>query len=148
MNMGLLSRNRHDRRVVYSRNAGNPQWRAIDSLVREFAPTLLLRDALRSLPGVRAAFVFGSVARGDARADSDIDVLICADALPDRALGAVLLDLALLVDRKLDIKRYDSAGLRREAKSRASFLRAALAGPKIWLIGSAGDLPVRVRKTA
>ena len=42
------------------------------------------KDELRRL-GVSHAAVFGSVARGEARADSDIDVL--ADLDPDRALG-------------------------------------------------------------
>jgi predicted nucleotidyltransferase len=36
--------------------------------------------------GVRAVVVFGSVARGDFHDTSDVDVLIVADGLPERAL--------------------------------------------------------------
>ena len=36
---------------------------------------------------VRAVVVFGSVARGDFHEASDVDVLLVADALPDRALA-------------------------------------------------------------
>lgn len=36
--------------------------------------------------GVRAVVVFGSVARGDFHDSSDVDVLLIADGLPDRAL--------------------------------------------------------------
>ncbi|MGI9032857.1 MAG: nucleotidyltransferase domain-containing protein [Acidimicrobiales bacterium] len=36
--------------------------------------------------GVRAVVVFGSVARGDFNRWSDVDVLVIADHLPDRAL--------------------------------------------------------------
>jgi predicted nucleotidyltransferase len=39
---------------------------------------------LRAL-GVRHAAIFGSVARGDARADSDVDVLVDLD--PERPMG-------------------------------------------------------------
>jgi predicted nucleotidyltransferase len=36
--------------------------------------------------GIRAVVVFGSVARGDFHDSSDVDVLIVADRLPERAL--------------------------------------------------------------
>jgi hypothetical protein len=42
------------------------------------------RDLALRVPGVRAVVVFGSVARGDFNKWSDIDVLVVADALPDR----------------------------------------------------------------
>lgn len=35
-----------------------------------------LRTALRTEPGVRAAVLFGSLARGDDRAESDVDLLV------------------------------------------------------------------------
>lgn len=43
-------------------------------------------DCQQRVP-VRAAVVFGSVARGDWTDESDIDVLVVADGLPDTALG-------------------------------------------------------------
>ena len=55
---------------------------------------MLLPDVLRTLQaneaelrrrGVRHAAVFGSVARGETRVDSDIDVLVDLD--PDRPMG-------------------------------------------------------------
>src|SRR5687767_6452077 len=74
--MGLVRRDVDGRRVVYRRVDDNRQWRAIESLVAEYAPGLVLRDALNDVPGIHAAFIFGSQARGDARPDSDIDLLI------------------------------------------------------------------------
>lgn len=43
-------------------------------------------DGIDSSLGVRAVVVFGSVARGDFHSSSDVDVLVVADNLPDRAL--------------------------------------------------------------
>lgn len=43
-------------------------------------------EALDPALDVRAVVVFGSVARGDFHDSSDIDVLVIAGALPDRAL--------------------------------------------------------------
>ncbi len=51
-------------------------------------------DALASkLPDIRAAVVFGSVARGDWNKWSDIDVLIVADTLPDDSRARIELSL-------------------------------------------------------
>ena len=47
--------------------------------------TLQAHEAELRRRGVRHAAVFGSVARGEARADSDIDVLV--DLAPDPAMG-------------------------------------------------------------
>ncbi len=38
-----------------------------------------LRDELSRIPGARAVIVFGSVARGDYRPDSDVDILLVVE---------------------------------------------------------------------
>lgn len=139
--LGLLRRRTEGRHTVVSCNQQHPQWTALTSLVQAYAPALVLRDALAAVPGVEAAFIFGSFARCDERPDSDIDLLIYGDALPDRELGKALLDAALVLDRPVDAKRYDSASFRRDIGLKASFLPSALAGPKLWLVGSPDDLP-------
>lgn len=140
--MGLVRREGDGRRIVYVRDSAHPQWSAIDSLVGAYAPADVLRDVLRDVPGVEAAFLFGSRARGDARPDSDIDLLVYGDAIQDGDLGGALLDASLVLAHPVDTKRYDRATFLRDAQPGASFLPIALAGPKQWLIGSERDLPV------
>jgi predicted nucleotidyltransferase len=139
--MGLVRREAEGRRFFYVRDSDNPQWRAIDLLVGAYAPAEVLRDVLRDVPGVEAAFIFGSMARGDARPDSDIDLLIYGDSIPDGAVGRALLDAAVILDRPVDAKRYNRERFLREAHPDVSFLPRALAGPKHWLIGSEDVLP-------
>lgn len=139
--MGLVRREVDGRRVVYRRDDTNRQWRALESLVAEYAPGLVLRDALRDVPGIDAAFVFGSVARGNARPDSDIDLLVLGDGIDDGELGAALLQTALVLDRPVDLKRYDAERFVRDRVPGASFLPAALAGPVHFIIGSPEALP-------
>jgi predicted nucleotidyltransferase len=139
--LGLLERARDAARVLITRNAAHPQWTALASLVREYGSALVLRDALADVPGLRAAFVFGSYARRDARPDSDIDLLLFGDAVPDRDLGRALLDAALVLDRPVDAKRYDTPAFLKAALEAGGFLPAALRGPKLWLAGSPTDLP-------
>ena len=145
--MGLVRREREGRRVVYVRSGYTPQWRAIESLVGEYGIPLLIRDALVDVPGIEAAFIFGSLARGDARPDSDVDLLVYGD--PElSALGHAIGDLALVLDRRLDVKTYDRARFVRDNRVGASFLPSALAGPRLWVSGSDRDLPIEERRAA
>lgn len=65
---------------------------AVAAAVRPLAPRL------RSELGVAALYVFGSVARGDARSDSDIDVLVEFDG---PATFARFMDLKALLEDTL-----------------------------------------------
>jgi predicted nucleotidyltransferase len=65
------------------------------------------RAAIRALAakrGIENVRVFGSMARGDAGADSDIDLLVSLP--PGRsglALGGLLMDIQDLTQRKVDV---------------------------------------------
>lgn len=147
--MGLVRREREGRRVTYVRSGYTPQWRAIEALVGEYGIPLLLRDALADVPGIEAAFIFGSLARGDARPDSDVDLLVYGESIAGKAFSKATRDIALSLDRRVDIKLYDEAAqFLADARPGASFLPNALAGPKIWLIGSDLALPVTLRLRA
>ena len=64
---------------------------------------------LASQHGARNVRVFGSAARGEAGTDCDIDFLV--ELEPDRTLfdlGALVMDLQDLLDRKIDIVTDDS----------------------------------------
>ncbi|ACL17096.1 nucleotidyltransferase family protein [Methanosphaerula palustris] len=85
------------------------------------------RDEIISMAeqrGARNIRIFGSIARNEARPDSDIDLLIDLD--PDRSLldvGGLAMDLSRLLDRPVDI--VTEAGLR--DRIRARVLREARA---------------------
>ncbi|MFL5537616.1 MAG: nucleotidyltransferase family protein [Longimicrobiaceae bacterium] len=146
--MGLVRREREGRRVTYVRSGYTPQWRAIEALVGEYGIPLLLRDALADVPGIEAAFIFGSLARGDARPDSDVDLLIYGGPTFDN-LGRAKGDLAMVLDRRLDIKLYiEASRFLEDSRPGVSFLPNALAGPKLWLIGSEVNLPLPIQDAA
>ena len=67
---------------------------------------LILNIAARH--GAKRIRVFGSVARGEARPDSDVDFLV--DLEPGRSLfdlGGLLMDLQELLGRKVDVVTMD-----------------------------------------
>ena len=65
-----------------------------------------LRDALAALPGVRLALLFGSEARGQARADSDVDVAVLAGEMHGVAKA-----LSDAIDRDVDVVDLRRAGI-------------------------------------
>jgi predicted nucleotidyltransferase len=73
----------------------------VDDLLKEKREDIL---RIAAQHGARNVRVFGSVARGDAQPDSDIDVLV--DLEPGRSLfdlGGLLIDLQDLLGRNVDV---------------------------------------------
>jgi predicted nucleotidyltransferase len=79
--------------------AESPKLAEVLARLREHAPDLRKR-------GVQHLYVFGSVARGDARVDSDIDLAIEVDPTSDFSLvtlGSVAADVEEWLNRGVDL---------------------------------------------
>ncbi|HYR08538.1 MAG TPA: nucleotidyltransferase domain-containing protein [Longimicrobium sp.] len=136
--LGMVQRERDGRLVRYRAIAGHPRWVVLREMVRQFAqPAELLRVALADVPGLEAAFIFGSCARGDMRVDSDIDVFAVGEGLEDRvpelALMAGTSEASMLLGREVNVTRYTAGKL--NARRDTGFIRSVLSGPKAWLVG-------------
>lgn len=70
---------------------------AIENRLREILATLAERE------GIAAAYLFGSVARGTARPDSDVDVGILYSESPPLSLDGLGLDLEEEMERALGL---------------------------------------------
>lgn len=115
-------------------------------MVSEFAdPAEVLRVALGEVPGVEAAFIYGSYARGtDVRPESDIDVFVVGEALKEPetrlALAGEALEAAGLLGREVNMTRYTPRKLAARRAQGARFVRSVLEGEKEWLIGGEAAL--------
>lgn len=134
--LGVVQRRSQGRHVHYVLVEDSARWRALRALVRELAdPVEVIRGALADVPGVAAAFVFGSFAHGDVREDSDVDVFVLDDGLPDGCLARRTLDAGVLLGREVNVVQMTHNEFQRRFSSRNGFLTRVLAGPKRWLIG-------------
>lgn len=136
--LGMIQRERAGRLTKLRAVTGHPRWSVFRDLVREFAePSALLRSALVEVPGIEAAFIFGSFARREMDERSDIDVFAIGDDLeepePELALAAGTLEASALLGHEVNVTRYTRHKL--EARRHGGFLRSVLAGPKEWLVG-------------
>lgn len=134
--MGALRREDEGTRAYYRADESHPSWRAWMLLLRSSArPADVLREALVDAPGLEAAFVFGSSARGDAREDSDVDVFLVGTEEGRAAAGRRLSEAELLVGRALDVIGYDPGELASRIHSGNAFIRRVLAEPREWVRG-------------
>jgi predicted nucleotidyltransferase len=133
--LGVVERRAEGNRVTYALNESGARWRVLRQLVRELAdPVDVARDALSDVPGVTAAFVFGSFARGDVREDSDVDVFVLGEDIPEDLLSRRTLDAGVLLGRELNLVQVTRDELRRRLAAGSAFLTRVLAGPKQWLV--------------
>jgi predicted nucleotidyltransferase len=139
--LGVVRRRHEGRLVRYELIESSARWRALRTLIRELAdPVDVVRNALADVPGIAAAFVFGSFARGDTREDSDVDVFIIGKDIPDRLLYRGTIEAQFLLNREVNIVDMAREDLVRRIETGSSFIRNVLDGPKVWLVGGQADL--------
>lgn len=134
--LGVIERRPEGHRVRFALNDGSPRWRALRQLIPELAdPVDVMRDVLSDVPGVVAAFVFGSLARGDVREDSDIDVFVLSEDVPEDLLARRTLDAGVLLGREVNVVQIARGELRHRLKTGSGFLPRVIGGAKRWLVG-------------
>lgn len=133
---GLVERIEEGSRVQYSVAGGHPRWKVLRQLIRDFAdPAEVVEEALAGVEGIEAAFLFGSFARGDAREDSDVDVLVVGDRVVEAQLGREAAEASVLLGRPVEVRSYTREKLARQIQGGNAVLRRILEGPKRWLVG-------------
>jgi predicted nucleotidyltransferase len=77
---GIVDHTMVGRQGIYRASTASPLFAPLRDLVeRSVGVEPLLREALETVPGLKAAAIFGSWARGDVDAESDVDLLIVGD---------------------------------------------------------------------
>jgi len=137
---GLLRREKRGNQQVYSANTSGPIFAELASILRKTSGLAdVLSAALAPLAGrLKLAFVFGSVARGEEGAASDVDLLLVGDA-GFREVVEALHSAQAALGREINPKVFGIEEFSVKAR-KEPFLRDVLTRPKIFLIGNAHDL--------
>ena len=131
---GLLHSEVEGRQRYYSINPQYPYLKAVFSLLQGtvgIVPTLT--TALRRVQGIEDAFLYGSFAKNEADAASDIDLLIVGQ--PDAAsLAAEVLVLERTLNREVSYTVLKPEELKRKLAAHDPFLSDVWQGKRIELI--------------
>ena len=132
----------HSERVGNLRRfQANPQSPVFHELIALTRKTLgiepMLREALRPLESrLRAAFVYGSVAKQTDTAQSDIDLMLVGEQLRLSDVLDLLIPLETELGRKINPACYTPAEFERRRAETDSFVNRVLAQPILPLIGN------------
>ena len=139
---GLVTATRVGKQKHYQANPESPVFEELRALVlKTFALVDVLRDALAPVSrSIRAAFVYGSIAKGQDTAASDIDLMVISDRLTYADLFGALETASAQLGRKVGPTIYSSKELAKRVKQDNAFVTRVLAQPKLWLIGDESAL--------
>jgi predicted nucleotidyltransferase len=138
---GILSRAADGNRVYYQANLSFPLLPELQSL---FAKTTGLADQIKEAmtpfdEEIDLAFIFGSVARGERTAQSDVDVLVVGSVgMADLALPLRELERTLQIP--VNVTHFRPSEFRDKLAQNNHFLQTILRGQKIFLKGSDHEL--------
>ena len=141
---GLIVARRIGNQKHYQANVASPLFSELRNIVlKTVALAEPLRDALKPLSSViRAAFVYGSVAKATDQSGSDIDLMIVSDSLTYGDVFGALERVARTLGRQVNPTVYTAAEFSKRARAENAFVTRVLEQPKLWVIGSEDDLPV------
>ena len=144
---GIVERSERGNLVYFQANAASPVFEELKGIVtKTFGVADVLREALRPFEErVDFAFIYGSVARGEAKAASDIDLFLIGDI----GLSDIAVQLASAEDRlrrRVSPVIYSGRELAAKVRTGHHFLGAVLGRPKLFLIGTQDGLEKLIRR--
>lgn len=137
LNSGLVTARAVGNQKHYQANPEAPIYTELCSIVQKTVGLAgPLREALTPLAArIRAAFVYGSIAKREDTASSDIDLMLISDDLPYSELYGRLEAVSQRLGRTVNPTIYTPQELAKRIKGKEAFATRVLAQPKVWLIG-------------
>ena len=90
---------------------------------------------------IDCAFIFGSVAKKQDVASSDIDLFVISNTITHGDMINTLHKIETQIGRSINISIYSKKEINKQKNEGNVFVCRVLEQPKIWVVGSEGDLP-------
>jgi predicted nucleotidyltransferase len=139
---GILRREVSGRQVYFQADPASPVFADLQGLIIKTSGAAdVLRAALSDLaPRISVALVFGSVARGAMRAESDVDLMVISPDVTMRELARALRPAGEALGRVVNPKLYRPAEWAQCVRSGHPLARAIQREPRVLLVGDDREL--------
>lgn len=138
--IGILGREKRGVQKYYYADKNSPIFAELKGLI--FKTTGVhgsVKAALSRLKGVRAAFIYGSYAKGAEKEDSNINLMVIGH-VNITELNDMVMVLEEKLKREIDYLVFDEQEYRKRKEARDPFIRDLVKGKKIFLIGKEDEL--------
>jgi DNA-binding transcriptional ArsR family regulator len=138
---GILKAHRQGRMAYFQPNTDSPLYPDLRGLMLKTAGLVdVLRDALEALADkIQLAFVYGSMAIGEERSDSDVDFMVVGD-VSSAELALALRSARETLGREINPTVYSPAEFARKHKENDGFLARVMAKPRLLVFRNKNDL--------
>jgi predicted nucleotidyltransferase len=133
---GLIHRIRRGRQIYYQANRKNPIFAELKSILAKTSGIRdVLNEGLASLADrIKLAFVYGSIARGEEKAASDVDLMVVGEVSFSDVVSA-LSQIEAKVGREVNPTVYDPREFREKLGAKNHFLSTVAKEKKLFVIG-------------
>jgi predicted nucleotidyltransferase len=140
---GLVTSEMRGNQRHFRANPHSPIFQELTQIVQKtFGLAYPIREALAPYrEDILCAFVFGSIAKKQDTASSDIDLFVMSDRLSYSDLINRLLGAEARLGRRINATIYTQADVRQRLRGGKAFLTRTFEQPKIWIIGNERDIP-------
>lgn len=133
--VGILNKEYQGNQTLYSPNQESPIFDELLNLSHKtFGIADLIRSALSEVKGIEFGFIYGSIASGEDRSRSDVDVMLIGSVDYTEAINA-LFELDLRIGRAINPKIYKTSEFKQKIAQENSFIKDVLSHKKQFLIG-------------
>lgn len=138
---GVVRRRRHGNRVYYRAERDSPLFPDLQGIVLK---TVGLADVLRAAlvpvaERIEVAFVFGSLAAGDAGVESDVDLMVIGRA-GLRQIAPLLAEASGTLGREVNPVALSPGEWARRRAEGDHFITTVARAPKLFVLGAADEL--------
>jgi predicted nucleotidyltransferase len=140
---GLVTSEMRGNQRHFQANPDSPIFKELTGIVQKtFGLAQPIMAALAPYrDAIQCAFIFGSVAKKQDTAASDIDLFVISDSLSYPDLLNPLLGTEELLGRAINTTIYTAADMKQRIHKGNAFLTRTLAQPKTWIVGNESDIP-------
>ncbi len=137
---GIFTSRRVGNQRHFSVNKSHPLFPEYRSIVfKTIGIAGALAAVLSDVPSVRVAFVFGSLARGSERPESDVDLMVIG-RINSKRLHELIYPVRSRLGREINVVLFDPDDFRERFRREEHFIRSVMEGPREYVKGTESEL--------